>query len=223
MPDEWDEETGTTDLEAVRRAGDKERRACLTILTGSAAGQLFKCGKSTIVMGRSPQADLKLDDDGISRNHARLRCETGRSWVSDLASRNGTFVNGERTSGRQRLRDADRVRVGRTVLAYNAAQSSLAEQTTPAGERLALPELTNTQHRVLVALCRPYRDGPSFATPASNQTIAAEVFLSVDAVKMHLRTMFARFELSELPQNQKRARLAELALQLGVISQRDLA
>ena len=39
---------------------------------------------------------------------------------------------------------------------------------------------------------------------------------------MHLRTLFARFELSDLPQNQKRARLAEVALEYGLISKRDL-
>jgi hypothetical protein len=42
-------------------------------------------------------------------------------------------------------------------------------------------------------------------------------------VKMHLRSLFGKFELTDLPQNQKRAKLAERALQLGVISQRDLA
>jgi DNA-binding NarL/FixJ family response regulator len=78
------------------------------------------------------------------------------------------------------------------------------------------------QRQVLLALCRPYRDG-NFATPATNQDIASEVFLSVDAVKMHLRTLFAKFELADLPQNQKRASLAEQALQSGVISHRDLA
>ena len=75
---------------------------------------------------------------------------------------------------------------------------------------------------MLIALCRPYRDGAGFATPATNQQIAAEVFLSIDAVKMHLRALFARFELAELPQNRKRAALAECALQFGVISQREL-
>lgn len=83
-------------------------------------------------------------------------------------------------------------------------------------------ELTDAQRRVLVALCRPYRDG-SFATSATNQQIAAEIFLSVDAVKMHLRSLFAKFQLSELAQNQKRAKLAEQALQFGVISPRDFA
>ena len=98
----------------------------------------------------------------------------------------------------------------------------ILQQTVAAGEAPTLRELTDTQRRVLVALCRPYRDGGNFATPASNQQIAEEVFLSVDAVKMHLRRLFASFELSEVPQNEKRARLAECVLQYGVISQRDL-
>jgi hypothetical protein len=83
--------------------------------------------------------------------------------------------------------------------------------------------VSDAQRRVLVALCRPYRDGARYAAPASNQQIADDLFLSLDAVKMHLRMLFSRFELSELPQNQKRARLAETVLEQGIISQLDLA
>ncbi|MDV3205758.1 MAG: LuxR C-terminal-related transcriptional regulator, partial [Rhodococcus ruber] len=57
---------------------------------------------------------------------------------------------------------------------------------------------------------------------ASNQDIASELFLSVDAVKTHLRALFAKFGVEDLPQNQKRVRLAELALHSGVITERDL-
>jgi pSer/pThr/pTyr-binding forkhead associated (FHA) protein len=178
----------------------------------------------SITVGRRPETALSITWDAqVSGLHAELE-SLGGEWtiLDDGLSRNGTFVNGERIAGRQRLRDSDRVRVGRTVLVYNAAQVSSTERTVSAGEQLKLPTLTEAQRRVLVALCRPFRDGPSFATPASNQTIAEEVFLSVDAVKMHLRTLFTRFQLSELPQNQKRAKLAELALQLGVVSPREL-
>jgi len=86
-----------------------------------------------------------------------------------------------------------------------------------------MPHITAAQRRVLLALCRPYRDLASFATPASNQQIADEIFLSVDTVKMHLRTLFIRFELGDLPQNEKRARLAQYVLENGLISQSDLA
>jgi hypothetical protein len=160
----------------------------------------------------------------VSGLHAELTL-LGGEWtiIDDGLSTNGTYVNGKRISGRQRLCDGDRIQVGGTVLAYNAAQASPLSTTVNAGD-LPLPQLTDTQRRVLIALCRPYRDGGGFAAaPASNQQIASEVFLSVDAVKMHLRRLFNRFELHELPQNQKRARLAECAMQFGLISRRDLA
>ena len=177
-----------------------------------------------ITVGRRAETGLSISWDAqVSGLHAELQ-PLGGEWtiLDDGLSRNGTFVNGERIAGRQRLRDADRVRVGRTVLVYNAAKAANAERTVSAGEQLKLPTLTDAQRRVLVALCRPYRDGSSFATPASNQAIAEEVFLSIDGVKMHLRTLFARFELSELAQNQKRAKLAEIALQLGVVTHREV-
>jgi DNA-binding NarL/FixJ family response regulator len=64
------------------------------------------------------------------------------------------------------------------------------------------------------------RDSP-FGTPAPNRAIAAELHLSVDAVKSQLRTLFERFGLEALPQNEKRARLAALALMQGIVTMRD--
>jgi len=186
-------------------------------------GERKDAGDPTSTVGRRAETDLSLAwDSEVSGLHAELH-HIGGEWtvVDDGLSTNGTYVNGQRISGRQRLRDGDRIRVGRTVLAYRAAQATLVQETVAAGD-LPVIELTGTQRRVLVALCRPYREG-NYATPATNQEIAGEIFLSVDAVKMHLRTLFGKFGLGELPQNQKRARLAEQALQFGVISPRDLA
>ena len=75
---------------------------------------------------------------------------------------------------------------------------------------------------MLLGLCRPYKEPGPFTTPATNQQIAAELFLSVEAVKTHLRALFAKFGVEDLPQNQKRAKLIERAFQTGVISERDL-
>jgi hypothetical protein len=177
---------------------------------------------ATSTVGRRAEMDLSLAwDSEVSGLHAELH-HLGGEWtiVDDGLSTNGTYVNGQRITGRQRLRDGDRVRVGRTVLAYKAAQATLVQETVSAGD-LPTIELTDSQRRVLIALCRPYREG-NFATPATNQEVADEVFLSVDAVKMHLRALFGKFEVGDLPQNQKRARLAEQALRFGVISHRDL-
>jgi hypothetical protein len=77
--------------------------------------------------------------------------------------------------------------------------------------------LTDTQLRILEALCRPALGGNRYATPATNQEIADQVFLGVDAVKAHLRTLFRKFGIEELPHNQKRARLVELVLEGGYL------
>jgi hypothetical protein len=77
--------------------------------------------------------------------------------------------------------------------------------------------LTDTQLGILAALSRPLAAGNRFATPATNQEIADEVFLSVDAVKGHLRTLYRKFGIEDLPHNQKRARLVELAIEGGYV------
>ena len=82
-------------------------------------------------------------------------------------------------------------------------------------------QLTDTQLAILAALCKPISSGNHFATPATNQEIADEVFLSVDAVKGHLRTLYRKFGIEDLPHNQKRARLVELAIAGGYVKQEE--
>jgi hypothetical protein len=212
-------------LLSAERAGEafvafRDEQGSLRLFAFDAVG-----GRDAVTtVGRRAEADLSLAwDSEVSALHAELHHIGGElAVVDDGLSTNGTYVNGQRISGRQRLRDADVIRVGRTTLAYRAAQATLVQETVAAGD-LPQIELTDAQRRVLVALCRPFRDGSNHAMPATNQDIAGEIFLSVDAVKMHLRTLFGKFGLAELPQNQKRAKLAEQALQYGLISPRDLA
>lgn len=175
-------------------------------------------------LGRRPELDVAIAwDPEVSGLHAELQ-GLGGEWtiVDDGLSRNGTYVNGQRLGGRQRLRDGDRIRIGQTILVFKTGGIAPVRETVATGETGTLQELTDTQRKVLIALCRPYRDGADFTKPATNQQIAEEVFLSVEAVKMHLRALFGKFELSELAQNEKRVRLAECALQFGVITRRDL-
>jgi pSer/pThr/pTyr-binding forkhead associated (FHA) protein len=174
-------------------------------------------------IGRAPQnaVDLQWDTE-VSRVHAELE-QLGGEWTvsDDGLSRNGTFVNGTRISGRQRLRDGDIVRVGRTQIAFKRPEAEDSMPTQVGGAQLALADLPPLQRKVLLALARPYKHD-EFAVPATNQEIAGELHLSVDAVKSHLRTLFGRFGIEHLPQNQKRSRLVAEALQAGLVSVRDL-
>lgn len=177
-----------------------------------------------LTLGRGARTDVALDwDQEVSAVHAELLC-VGGEWTlaDDGLSSNGTYLNGARLSGRQRLRDGDHLRLGRTVLLYRASSVEPMPGTAIAGDAPTVERLSGTQRRVLIALCRPYKDGDTFVAPATNQQIAEEVFLSVDAIKANLRALFAKFELDQLPQNEKRVRLAEYALRWGLVSQRDL-
>jgi pSer/pThr/pTyr-binding forkhead associated (FHA) protein len=176
-----------------------------------------------VTIGRAPSAEVCLSEDSqVSRVHAVLE-RVGGVWtiVDDGLSRNGTFLNGRRLAHRARLRDRDKIRIGETVLTFCSPPQTMSQQTVARGRHPAVTRLTESQRSVLVALCRPLQDAHPYASPASNQQIAHELFLSVDAVKTHLRVLFHKFGIEGLPQNQKRARLAEIAKESGLVIDTD--
>ena len=174
-----------------------------------------------VTIGRDPAADVALPWDAeVSRSHALLE-QVGRGWtlVDDGLSRNGSFVNGSRVIGRRRLRDKDRLVFGATPVTYRETSGAIT-QTASAINTPPAVALSPMQRKVLIALCRPIVQSAA-ASPATNPQIAAEVFLSVDAVKAHLRVLFERFGLTDLPQNEKRSRLVSLALESGLLARHD--
>jgi pSer/pThr/pTyr-binding forkhead associated (FHA) protein len=179
-------------------------------------------GQRTAI-GRRAENEITLDwDPEVSRLHAIVEHVGGQWTISDeTLSTNGSFVNGERLAGRQRLEDGDTILLGSTPIVFREPGAGPEQSTLTAGVAPRRRDLSSAQHRVLIALCRPYRGDAPYAVPATNQAIAKEVFLSVHAVKSHLRALFQKFGIESLQQNQKRARLAALALQSGLVSERD--
>jgi len=198
----------------VFRDGGEEQRI---VAFGAEAAELW--------VGRGQSADVRLEwDEEVSGLHAQIVLVGDEATLVDEGlSRNGSFVNEERVHGRRHLRDGDALRFGRTLVLYRRPGSGTrAEETVVAAEAPAAATISPAQRKVLLALCRPYKDGASFATPATNQQIGAELHLSVDAVKTHMRALFEKLEVGDLPQNRKRVALVERALQTGVVSAREL-
>ncbi len=180
--------------------------------------------KTSLTFGRSSACDVRLPwDDRVSRVHAGLDL-VGSDWtlVDDGLSRNGTFLNGDRLNGRRRLRDGDTFVLGSTSFRFSDTSRATTQLTTVGEQLVTAASLSPTQRQIVMALCRPYKHDDPYATPASNQQIADELFLSVDAVKTHLRLLFQKFGIEDLPQNQKRVKLVERVLGLGLVSRRDL-
>jgi pSer/pThr/pTyr-binding forkhead associated (FHA) protein len=180
--------------------------------------------RGRLTIGRGEGSDIQVHwDRDASRVHAELE-RVGGVWTisDDGLSRHGTFVNGDRVTSRQRLRDDDVLRIGQTSMIFRDPLGAGLSETNMGGPELAPPSVSEAQRRVLLALCRPYKDPGPFSTPATNQDIAGELYLSVEAVKTHLRALFGKFGLEGVPQNQKRAKLIERAFQTGLVSERDL-
>jgi pSer/pThr/pTyr-binding forkhead associated (FHA) protein len=181
-------------------------------------------GAAELWVGRGEAASLRLDwDEEVSALHAQIEVVGGEcTLLDDGLSRNGSFVGAERVHGRRRLRDGDVLRFGRTMVLYRRPGGEAPEATVVASEVPAAATISPGQRRVLIALCRPFKDGSAFATPPTNQEIADELHLSVDAVKTHMRALFQKLEVEGLPQNQKRVAVAERALQSGAVTPREL-
>ncbi len=102
--------------------------AALLLLTGPQAGRRHEV-QGEVFIGRSPSCTISLEDAKVSRKHVRLLIEDGQARVTDLGSRNGTLVNGDKLEAEIILLPGDRLQVGdSTVLFEPSARASLSDR-----------------------------------------------------------------------------------------------
>jgi diguanylate cyclase (GGDEF)-like protein len=82
----------------------------------------MQLGTAPFEIGRSSKNDLPLDQESISRHHARITFDGAQYWVQDLNSTNGTFINDSAVK-EQRLRDGDQLRIGRSILKFMTGEN----------------------------------------------------------------------------------------------------
>lgn len=93
----------------------KEGSRVLFVRSESQQGQEFDV-KDVVVMGRSEETDVVLDDPYASEFHLRLVAQENGMMLHDLGSTNGTYVNGRRVSAPTELKRGDTIQVGKTVM-----------------------------------------------------------------------------------------------------------
>src|SRR5947208_16586064 len=102
------------------------------VLEGIDKGRLFRELPTPVTIGREEGNLLRLNDERVSRFHAKVQCDNGEMILTDLESTNGTRVNGTVVQIR-RLRPGDRVSVGRSLLLFGTAQEINARMATLSG------------------------------------------------------------------------------------------
>jgi len=113
-----------TNLRATQRhlaTPDQRDRALLVRTDAQNAGQVLKLEGSQFGLGRHPDNKACIDDDGISRFHARISIDGSKYWVEDLGSSNGTYINGRRVTSCE-LNNGDTLNLGpRVSFRFSAA------------------------------------------------------------------------------------------------------
>jgi two-component system cell cycle response regulator len=107
--DDWDRSGTVVPLRPYAAGGT---RATLMVLTGASAGQLVTVDGAAVLIGRAADANLIVDEAGVSSHHARVGCTAeGGFYVQDLESENGTFVGSHRIDVAS-LSEGDRIQLG---------------------------------------------------------------------------------------------------------------
>jgi two-component system cell cycle response regulator len=185
LPPEWlAEEPGTDrtteDNIPVAPPSRLKDRPLLTMLTGLNAGQVFPLDGAETTIGRAKDAHVRLDEAGISRNHARIvRTDDGRFVAEDLRSTNGLFVNGARVQ-KAVLGASDRIQVGPNVIfrfgLLDAEEEELARQLFESSTRDALTRAYNRKYL-------SERLGAEVAYAQRHATTLAVILLDLDHFK----------------------------------------
>jgi len=110
-----DERTRMSEPPAPTAGEQKRDRAYLVVLAGTSVGEMYKIERERTIIGRGGRAQIRLLDDGISREHAEVVIEGDQVMLHDLGSTNGTFCNGIKV-GKKELADGDKILVGSTTI-----------------------------------------------------------------------------------------------------------
>ena len=117
-PDNAESTGELTPPPALGKHGVVQRQAALIVLVGGQMGAAFALTSESTLIGRRAPAHISLNDDGVSRSHARVMHRDGCYEIEDAGSTNGTYVDGVRIQGRVPLQDGSRIQIGKTALRF---------------------------------------------------------------------------------------------------------
>lgn len=124
MADEKTVISNTSDMTLFQsKGGNSKRRSCLVLYSGDEGGKRFILDADLMVIGRSPDVEVHIDDSSVSRRHAELVLSGDMVNIKDLGSSNGTSVNDIKIEGTLTLKDGDLIRLGKIILKFYEHES----------------------------------------------------------------------------------------------------
>lgn len=188
----------TLPVEVDRRAPPK-RAAALVGCDPQTLGLVARLEEPT-VLGREPGVGIRLDYDGVSRQHARVDPVDGGAVIVDLGSTNGTAVNGEDVQSRP-LQSGDRIQLGTVELEFRletTTELAATKQRADARARLAL--LSDREREVALLVAQGLRSAE----------ISTRMHISTRTVNTHLEHIYERLGIRSRPALARLAALADL-------------
>ncbi|MFZ5439148.1 MAG: diguanylate cyclase [Myxococcota bacterium] len=115
----------TTAITVISKISERRvsRAAALVVIHGEELGRKYDLTEAETIIGRSSKSDIQIDQDAVSRSHARLLNDEGRVTAEDLGSTNGTIINDEHIEREYRLRNGDLIKIGRTIFKFIASNN----------------------------------------------------------------------------------------------------
>jgi predicted component of type VI protein secretion system len=181
---------------------------------GEAPRSVPLSGERTVV-GRSPEADLQLDDEAVSWNHLEIERRGEVLMAADLDSSNGTALNGEPLDRPRRLRDGDTLIVGACRLEVSIGSVTPVGATVPSSEPSVA--LSEDERATATALVAPYRSEGAFAgRPATRAEIAAALSVSERTAQRRLDALAAKLGIAGDAGRDRPRQIAARVIELGL-------
>lgn len=174
----------TKEAEAPDRAGIRIlRQACAgeaplfpaVVVASNPPATISFSPDHPLLVGRSRQCTLRLDTPSTSSRHARIGFESGRFWVEDLGSTNGTFVDQQQISGRVDVAPGVPITLGREVTVVGVlSQGAIAEALRDPNKRAIKSEQSQRRYPLLISLSETARPAQLVITPGSSFVIGRD-------------------------------------------------
>ncbi len=168
----------------ARRRGE----ACVVVLYGPELGKRAALGRAAFQIGRSSKNELPIDQESVSRHHARITTVGKGHAIEDLGSTNGTWVNDEKILDRQALRDGDQIRVGRSILKFMSGANVEANYHEEIYRLMTVDALTQAYNRRYFneALEREYNRAQRYKRELSLVLLDLDHFKAINDGQGHL-------------------------------------